>query len=157
MSVPLHPTAAHVADTLIARGHPGVVQAQAESVRTAAQAAAALRVEAGAIVRSVVLLLDDDPVLMLVSGAHEVNEEATGKRLEGVLAPAPPEMVRLATGQPEDGIAPVGHPTDLPTYLDESLADHPVLWACAGHPRTVFRTTFPELLRITAGLAIDIT
>lgn len=157
MSVPLHPTAAHVADTLIARGHPGVIQAQAESVRTAAQAAAALRVDVGAIVRTMVYLLDDDPVLLLISGGHEVNEEATGKRLEGTLTPAPPDMVQLATGQPADGIAPIGHPTDLPTYLDESLADHPVLWAGAGHPRTVFRTTFPELLRITAGLAIDIT
>jgi prolyl-tRNA editing enzyme YbaK/EbsC (Cys-tRNA(Pro) deacylase) len=151
----LHPNASHVADTLIARGHHGVIITQPTPTHTAADAAAALGVDVGAIVKSLVFLLDDDPVLLLVSGSHEVNLDKTGTRLEGVLTRAPAETVRHATGQPIGGVAPIGHPTNLPTYIDNALAEFPELWAAAGHPNTVFRTTFSELLRITAGLAID--
>ncbi|MDH6679861.1 prolyl-tRNA editing enzyme YbaK/EbsC (Cys-tRNA(Pro) deacylase) [Rhodococcus sp. LBL1] len=151
----LHPNAAHVADTLIARGHHGVIISQPAPTHSASEAAAALGVDLGAIVKSLVFLLDDDPVLLLVSGAHEVNVAATGTRLQGTLTQAPLDLVTEVTGQPIGGIAPLGHPTNLPTYLDSTLAGYPELWAAAGHPDTVFRTTFPELLRVTAGLAVD--
>ncbi|MFE3292155.1 YbaK/EbsC family protein [Rhodococcus sp. NPDC059234] len=152
----LLPESARVAQTLIARGHHGVVVTREEPTHTAAQAAAALGVDVAAIVKSLVFLLDDEPVLLLVSGAHQVDLERTGKRLEGTLTRAPSDMVRRATGQPVGGIAPVGHPTNLPTYVDTALADYPELWAAAGHPNAVFRTTFRELVRITAGLEIDV-
>lgn len=152
----LHPNAAHVADTLIARGHHGVVITSPEPTVTAEAAAQSLGVAVGAIVKSLVFLLDDDPVLLLVSGAHNVDLDATGARLGGKLTRAPLELVKHSTGQPIGGIAPVGHPTNLPTYVDEALAEHPELWAAAGHPNTVFRTTCSELLRITAGLAVNV-
>ncbi|MDJ0393453.1 YbaK/EbsC family protein [Rhodococcus sp. G-MC3] len=153
----LHPNAAHVADILISRGHHGVVVTSPDPWPTAEAAAESIGVEVGALVKSSVFLLDDDPVLILVSAKHRVNAEATGKRLDGALTPAPLDLVELATGQPVGGIAPVGHPTNLTTYVDESLANYPELWAAAGYPGTAFRTTCPELLRITAGLAVDVT
>lgn len=156
MTRQLHPDAAHVADTLIARGHHGVVVTAPESTHTAADAASALGVEIGAITKSLVFLLDDDPVLLLVSGAHQVNLDATGTRLDGTLTRASRATATAATGQTVGGIAPVGHPTNLPTYLDSALAQYPELWAAGGRPDTIFRTTFAELLRITAGLAIDV-
>ncbi|RVW06672.1 YbaK/EbsC family protein [Rhodococcus spongiicola] len=151
----LHPNAAHVADTLIARGHHGVIVSQPAPTRSSTEAATALGADLGSIVKSLVFLLDDEPVLLLVSGAHEVNVVATGARLQGTLTRAPLDVVREVTGQPIGGVAPLGHPTNLPTYLDSALDEFPELWAAAGHPDTVFRTTFPELLRVTAGLAID--
>ncbi|MGK2883295.1 MAG: YbaK/EbsC family protein [Rhodococcus sp. (in: high G+C Gram-positive bacteria)] len=153
----LHPNAAHVADILISRGHHGVVITAPEPTATAAAAARSLGVPVGAIVKSLVFLLDDDPVLVLVSGDHEVDMTATGARLGGTLTRAPLELVKHSTGQPIGGIAPVGHPTNLPTYIDETLGDHPEVWAAAGHPNTVFRTSYSELLRITAGLAVRVT
>lgn len=155
MPTPLHPNSAHVSETLIARGHHGVIVASPEGAHTAHNASAVLGVEVGAIVKSLVFLLDDDPVLLLVSGAHRVEIANTGKRLDGVLTRAPLEMVVAATAQPVGGIAPLGHPTNLPTFVDSSLQQHPELWAAAGHPSFMFRTTFPELVRITAGLAVD--
>ncbi len=109
----------------------------------------------GAITKSLVFLLDDDPVLLLVSGEHQVHLERTGQRLEGKLTRASAAMVRELTGQPIGGVAPVGHPVNLPTYIDTALSRHTELWAAGGHPNTLFRTTFGELVRITAGLAID--
>lgn len=152
----LHPNASHVADILISRGHHGVIVTREEETRTAAQAATALGIDVGAIAKSLVFLLDDDPILILVSGAHNVNLKNTGERLEGELTRASADVVKHATGQPIGGVAPVGHPTNLPTYLDNALAKFPELWAAGGHPNTLFRSSFAELLRVTAGLAIDV-
>lgn len=151
----LHPNAAHVAKTLIARGHHGVIVTQDEPTHTAQDAATALGVQVGAIAKSLVFLLDDDPVLLIVAGDHLVDVERTGKLLEGTLTRAPVNLVRQMTGQPVGGVAPVGHPTNLPTYVDNALNRYAELWVAAGTPNTVFRTTFPELVRITAGLTID--
>lgn len=156
MARSLPTVAARVSDTLIARGHHGVIVTQEEPTHTAAQAAQALGVEVGAITKSLIFLLDEDPVLLLVSGEHQVDLERTGERLQGTLTRAPAEVVREVTGQPIGGVAPVGHPTNLSTYVDNALARHRELWAAGGHPNTVFRTSFSELVRITAGLTIDV-
>lgn len=152
----LPPLASKVSDTLIARGHHGVIITQPLPVHTAQEAADAIGVDVGAIIKSLVFLLDDDPVLLLVSGAHQVHLNRTGERLEGTLTRASADLVREVTGQPIGGVSPVGHPTNLPTYIDNALARHVELWAAGGHPNTLFRTTFGELVRITAGLAIDV-
>ncbi|MET7768186.1 YbaK/EbsC family protein [Nocardia sp. NPDC005366] len=151
----LPPVACRVSDTLIARGHHGVIVSRPESAATAADAARVLGVDVGAITKSLVFLLDEDPVLLLVSGAHQVDLQQTGRRLEGTLTRAPADMVREVTGQPIGGVAPVGHPTNLPTWVDNALSGHREVWAAGGHPNTVFRTSFRELVRITAGLPID--
>ncbi|MQY17985.1 YbaK/EbsC family protein [Nocardia macrotermitis] len=156
MSRSLPTVASRVSDTLIARGHHGVIVTQTQPTSTAAEAAQALGVEVGAITKSLLFLLDDEPVLLLVSGAHQVDLERTGERLQGTLTPAPARMVRKFTGQPIGGVAPVGHPANLSTYVDNALSRHRELWAAGGHPNTVFRTSFSELVRITAGLAIDV-
>lgn len=156
MTRSLHPNAHRVSDTLIARGHHGLIVQQPETVHTAEQAAAAVGVEVGAIVKSLVFLLDDDPILLLVSGAHRVSVERTGERLGGELVPASPDLVTEVTGQPLGGVAPLGHPTNLPTYIDRALQLHPDLWASGGCPNTLFRTVYAELMRITAAIDIDV-
>ncbi|GGN83484.1 YbaK/EbsC family protein [Nocardia rhizosphaerihabitans] len=148
--------ACRVADTLIARGHHGVIVSPETPAPTAADAARAMGAHPTAITTSQVFLLDNDPVLILVAGHHQVDLTRTGKRMEGTLIPAPTALVERITGQPIDGTAPVGHPTNLPTWVDTALAAHPEVWAAGGHPNTVFRTNFRELVRITAGLPIEI-
>lgn len=151
----LPPGAIRVSDTLIARGHHGVILTRPEPTDTAEDAARALGVDRGAIVKSLVFLLNDEPVLLLVSGAHQVDLARTSERLEGTLTRAPLALVREVTGQPIGGVAPLGHPANLETWVDTALARHPQLWAAGGHPGTVFRTSYPELVRITAGQPVD--
>ncbi|WP_315771797.1 YbaK/EbsC family protein [Rhodococcoides kroppenstedtii] len=151
-----HPAAAHVADVLISRGHHGVLVTHDAPVPTARAVAAAHGVDVGAVVKSLVHLLDDDPVLLLVSGAHNVDLDATGPRIGGTLTHASADVIRHATGQSVGSVSPVGHPTNLPTFVDEALGAFDRLWASAGHPDVTFRTSYSELLRITAGLAVDV-
>src|SRR3954463_10994978 len=60
-----------------------------EGTRTAEDAAAAIGVPAGAIVKSLVFLVDDQPVLLLVSGAHGVADPARGAAAGGSAARRP--------------------------------------------------------------------
>jgi prolyl-tRNA editing enzyme YbaK/EbsC (Cys-tRNA(Pro) deacylase) len=69
---------------------------------------------------------------------------------------ANPEFVRQATGQVIGGVAPVGHPRPLRTLVDRWLDAYDVVWAAAGHPHTVFPTSFAELVRITGGTPADV-
>ena len=36
-------------------------------------------------------------------------------------------------------------------FVEKALAGYPHLWAAAGHPHTVFRLAYSDLLRITGG------
>ena len=129
-----------------------------DSARTAQEAAAALRVEVGAIVNSLVFDAGGEAVLVLTSGAHRVDTAYVADRHAlGTLARAAPEFVRTHTGQAIGGVSPVGHPEPVRTLVDRWLDRHPVVWAAAGHPYAVFPTTYTELLELTAGTPTDVT
>src|SRR5690625_6921 len=117
-----HPTVTLVTSALRERGATGTVRWLAESVTTAAAAAAALGIEPGAIASSLVFTLDRTPILVMTAGAHRVDTKWLGAALGGKLRRADPDTVRAATGQAIGGVAPVGHPRALQTFVDESLA-----------------------------------
>jgi prolyl-tRNA editing enzyme YbaK/EbsC (Cys-tRNA(Pro) deacylase) len=157
MTQALHPTARKVADALAAAGVRGEVRMLAEEVRTAAQAAAQLGVEVGAIANSLVFDADGEPLLVLTSGAHRVDTARVAALVEvGELRRASPDFVRAATGQPIGGVAPVGHPRPLRTLVDIELAAYDVVWAAGGIPHTVFPTSYAELVRVTGGRAAEV-
>jgi prolyl-tRNA editing enzyme YbaK/EbsC (Cys-tRNA(Pro) deacylase) len=116
-----------------------------EPAHTAQQAAEAIGVEVGAIVKSLVFLRDGAPLLVLCSGANMVDEEALG------VERARAETVRSATGQAIGGVAPYGHPAPIETLVDEDLLTFDRVWAAAGHPNKVFPIAPVELLRRTNG------
>lgn len=147
-----------VARALAAAGVSGEVRELADSTRTAAEAAAALGCDIGAIANSLIFLSDGEPVLVLTSGRHRVDTKALAERWgRGKLHRATPDQVRAATGQVIGGVAPLGHPTPLPTVVDAALSDYPQIWAAAGTPRTVFPTTAAELRRITNATELPVT
>jgi prolyl-tRNA editing enzyme YbaK/EbsC (Cys-tRNA(Pro) deacylase) len=152
-----HPSIANVRRALADLGATGEIRVFAQPVRTAAAAAAALGCEIGAIVNSLVFTADGEPVLILTSGAHRVNTEQVAKRLAvEALGRASPEFVRNHTGQAIGGVAPVGHPYPIPTYLDSWLQRHDTIWAAAGHPDAVFATTYDELMQLTAAIPLEV-
>lgn len=128
-----------------------------DSARTAREAAAAIGCEVAAIANSLVFLADDAPVLVMTSGGHRVDVSVLRASIgAGEVSMAPASLVRSATGQAIGGVAPVGHPAPLRTYIDEELQNHEELWAAAGHPHTVMPMTFDQLRRITDGTVIAV-
>ncbi len=129
-----------------------------KSARTAQLAADALGVDLGSIVKSLVFLVDGEPVLALVAGDRRVDP-AKLKALSGArrVMIAGAERVRSETGFSVGGVPPVGHQRPLPTWIDASLGRFETVYAAAGHPRAVFPIAFESLLRITAGRVADVT
>lgn len=141
-----------VQDALDAAGIPGHIRVLPDSAATAALAAAALGVEVGAIANSLVFWCDDEPLLVMTSGAHHVDTRALARRIgTGKIRRATPDQVRDATGQAIGGVAPVGHPAPVRTVVDEALAAYPQLWAAGGTPHAVFPLTYDELVTLTGG------
>jgi prolyl-tRNA editing enzyme YbaK/EbsC (Cys-tRNA(Pro) deacylase) len=160
-----HPSVARVRAALAAAGADadGVVVLD-DHARTAAAAAEQLGVTVAQIANSLVFAVPDDaaaggrrPLLVLTSGAHRVDTAKVAALL-GVarLDRADPDFVREATGFAIGGVAPVGHLTPIETLVDVDLARHDQVWAAAGHARTVFPTTFDELVRITGGRSAEV-
>ena len=146
----------HVRTTLARLGAQGEVRRLDDSARTAKEAAAALGIEPGQIASSLIVLADGEPVLVMASGGHRVDEVQLGAVLAATITKANADDVRRATGYAIGGVAPVGHPEPLRTIVDIALSRYDVVWAAAGHPHYVFPTSYDELLRITAGEAAEI-
>ena len=152
-----HPGIRRVRAALAAAGAGDGVRALDDSARTAAQAAASLGVEVAQIANSLVFrAVGRDgatfPVLVLASGGHRVDTAVVADLLDVLrVERADPDLVRQATGYAIGGVSPVGHPAPLPTLVDETLAEHEVVWAAAGHPHAVFPTSHAELVRLTGG------
>jgi prolyl-tRNA editing enzyme YbaK/EbsC (Cys-tRNA(Pro) deacylase) len=153
----MHPNAIHVASVLRELGVAGEVRELPEPAPTAATAAAQLGCEVGAIANSLIFNADSEPVLILTSGAHRVDTDKVAALL-GVtsLRRADPEFVRASTGQIIGGVAPVGHPRPVRAVVDTWLDSCDVVWAAGGHSRTVFPTSFAELVRITGGTPAEV-
>jgi prolyl-tRNA editing enzyme YbaK/EbsC (Cys-tRNA(Pro) deacylase) len=134
----MHPTAAKVQERLRARGLDVEVVVLPDSTRTATEAAAACKCEVGQIVKSLVFILDGHPTIVLCAGDRRVN------RIDG--RPASAQEARQATGFSIGGIPPLGHDSDLPTVVDESLRRFDRVWCAAGTPHAVFETGVEELL-----------
>lgn len=128
-----------------------------DATTTAKDAAEALGIDVGQIANSLVFTLDGEPILVLTSGAHRVDTQWLGTQLGGVIGRASKEVVKDATGQVIGGVAPVGHPAPVRTYVDTALRDYSEVWAAAGHPKTVIPMTYDQLLAVTAGTPTAVT
>lgn len=133
------------------------VVAVASSARTAAEAAESLGVPLGAIVKSLVFIVGGEPVMALVAGDRRCVPESLPEvlGLDGPVEKADAEAVRMATGFAIGGVAPVAHATVLPIAIDASLGRFDAVYAAAGHPRCVFRTSLDELRRVTPGVVTE--
>ena len=124
-----------------------------QSTRTAAEAAVAVGCDVAQIVKSLIFRAahSDRPILVIASGANRVNEKAVGGLIGEPLGKADAEFVRRHTGFAIGGVPPVGHLSQIETFVDEDLLRYPEVWAAAGTPNTLFRIPPANLVRLTGG------
>lgn len=138
-------------------GAAGPLRTLDAEVPTAAAAAESLGCEVGAIANSLVFLADGLPIMVIASGARRVDTGLVAAVLEvSKVRRATPEQVLEATGQRVGGVAPVGHPRQLPTVVDVSLRSFDTVWAGAGDHYSMFATSFAELVKLTGGIEADV-
>jgi len=128
------------------------------AARTAKLAAEFLGCEVAQIANSLVFrgATSNMAILVMSSGARRVDLKKLEQVVGEPIAKADAEFVRAATGFAIGGVAPVGHTGELKRFVEVSLSRHADIWAAAGHPNTVFRLGYADLLRITGGQAVDV-
>ena len=149
-------TVQRVVTALAEAGVQTEVREFAASTRTAEDAANALGTTVGQIVKSLVFLAGDRPILVLVSGVNRADTAKLQALVDAEITRANADDVRRITGYAIGGVPPFGHLTFLTTYLDRDLLQHEEVWAAAGTPNAVFAITPHDLLRITAAQVADV-
>lgn len=128
------------------------------AARTAVAAAEFLGCEVAQIANSLVFRAaqSNRAVLVMSSGARRVDTARLAEVVGEPISKADAQFVRNTTGFAIGGVAPVGHAAASITFVERSLAAYPEIWAAAGHPNTVFRLTFDELVRLTCGRVVEV-
>ena len=169
-----HPSVLRVQSALRDAGHSDEITILADSARTAAEAAQAQNIDVGQVASSIVFTLpggsEPHPLLVITSGAHRVDTSLVATAL-GVekLGRADADFVRRWSGFAIGGVSPLGwkaepatslnalgYPTELTILIDEMLGTWDEVWAAAGHPHSVFPTTFSELIRMTGAKPLKV-
>ncbi|MBW4093377.1 MAG: YbaK/EbsC family protein [Proteobacteria bacterium] len=170
MSDPTLSSVDRVRAALRAAGHPDTITEFPAGTRTAADAAAAVGCEIAQIAKSIVFRAggtesdvlraggtESDVMradgtraaIIVTSGANRVDPARAAAALGVSLARADADWVRAATGFAVGGVAPIAHTSPPLLLLDADLMALDPIWAAAGSPRHVFRTTAAELRRLT--------
>jgi len=152
----MNATAQRVADALAALGIETAVIEFAASTRTAAEAAVAIGTQVAQIVKSLVFMAGDAPVLALVSGTNRLDPARLAAWTGDPPRRASADQVRAATGFAIGGVPPIGHSRPLRTFIDRDLMQYDVVFAAAGTPHAVFAIAPAALARITGGEIIDL-
>ena len=146
----LHPTAARLRERLVALGLDVRVQELEASTRTAEEAAAAVGADVGQIVKSLVFVDGDGPLLCLCAGDRRVDVARLGEGARQARA----DEVREATGFAIGGVPPLGHDRPLRTVVDPSLRRFATVWCAAGTPRSVFEIETERLIAAIPGAEV---
>jgi len=141
---------------LLAAGHPDTITEFPVGTRTAVDAAAAVSCEVAQIAKSIVFRAGMRAVVVITSGANRVDQARAEAALGVKLGRADADWVRAATGFAVGGVAPVGHLAEPLLLLDADLLALDPVWAAAGSPKHVFRTSPDALLRMTGAKVAEV-
>lgn len=142
---------ARVTAALQAAGLEVHIKEMPESTRTAPEAAAAAGVALDQIVKSILFQGASGRLyLFLTAGGNQVDAALAATLAGEPLQRADATAVRAVTGFAIGGVAPLGHLTALPLWMDPRLLDFSEVWAAAGTPRHIFAAP-PEALQTATG------
>ena len=157
MSEPLHPNVARVIEAGRALGLEIVTRRFPEGTKTAQDAANAIGVSVGQIVKSLVFAVDGEIVMAYVSGANQLDEKKLAAAAGGTkCSRVDADAVREATGFPIGGVPPFGHNTKLRIFIDPDLLQYGEVWAAAGTWNDVFPIAPNDLVHASGAVVTDL-
>lgn len=153
----LHANVARVVDAGRALGLDIATFHFPDGTKTAADAAAAIGVDVGQIVKSLIFAVDGEVVLSYVSGRNQLDEAKLATAAGGLACTrVDADTVRAATGFPIGGVPPFGHTGDLRVFIDPDLLQYDEVWAAAGTWTDVFAIAPDDLVRVSGGSVNDL-
>jgi Cys-tRNA(Pro) deacylase len=153
----IHPNVVRVTAAAKERGLEISTRRFPEGTKTAADAAAAIGVTVGQIVKSLVFGVDNEIVMALVSGSNQLDEMKLALAAGGAkCARVDADAVREATGYPIGGVPPFGHSTQLRVFVDPDLLQYDEVWAAAGTWNDNFGANPNDIVRVAGGVVTDL-
>ena len=153
----VHPNVVRVVAAAKERGLDIVTKRFPEGTKTAADAAAAIGVTVGQIVKRLVFGVDGEIVMALVSGSNQLDEKKLAAAAGGAkCARVDADAVREATGYPIGGVPPFGHATQLRVFVDPDLLQYDEVWAAAGTWNDKFGAAPADIVRVAGGVVVEI-
>lgn len=129
------------------------------STATAQEAADSIGTQLGSIVKSLMFMVNGEPIIALVSGDMKADQRKLadffGVGKKKVKIAKYDECVELAGYEP-GGVPPLGHRTSVPVYIDEKLSRYETVYAAAGSPHHIFPIAYAKLVEITGGTVIEL-
>ncbi len=124
---------------------------------TAAAAADAVGCTLGQIVKSLVLVCDGSPVVVLVPGDRKADTGKVARLVDARrVTVARAHAVVEATGFEPGGVAPFPLERVAVVLVERTLLRHGTVWAGAGSARHVVAIAPAELVRLTRGRVEDV-
>ena len=134
------------------------IQVLDNTAKTAKDAAKSLNCEVGAIVKSLLLKVEESFLICLVAGDKRCSLNKLKKILNKKnICMASADEVKKKTGFSIGGVSPVGHINKLDILIDKSLNRFKYIFAAAGHPNCVFKINYDQLIKITQGSEKEIS
>jgi Cys-tRNA(Pro) deacylase len=122
------------------------------TARTAKDAATLLKCEVGAIVKSLLFRADETFLICLIAGDKRCSLNKLKKIVEKKdVCMADADEVKSITGFSIGGVAPIAHSSQLNILIDQSLSRFQNVFAAAGHPNSIFKINFDQLVQMTKG------
>lgn len=131
-----------------------------EHTATVSAAAAALGVEADVIIKSLVFIAGDEPLLVINNGLARVDRRKLAahlglgrKRVKFATA----EEALAITGYAVGSMPPFGHKVKLPTLIDAAVTDLDKVYGGGGSIDAMMRLSAKELLQATDGEILELS
>ena len=157
MNEPLHPNVLRVIEAGRALGLEIQTRRFPEGTKTAQDAANAIGVAVGQIVKSLVFAVDGEIVMAYVSGANQLDEKKLAAAAGGAkCSRVDADAVREATGFPIGGVPPFGHTKQLRVFVDPDLLQYDEVWAAAGTWNDNFGIEPHKLVEASGGVLTDL-
>jgi Cys-tRNA(Pro) deacylase len=153
----VHPNVTRVVQAAKERGLEITTRRFPEGTKTAQDAANAIGVSLGQIVKSLVFAVDGEIVMAFVSGANQLDEKKLAQAAGGLkCSRVDADAVREATGFPIGGVPPFGHSTQLRVFVDPDLLQYDEVWAAAGTWNDNFGAAPADIVRVAGGVVTDL-
>ena len=118
-----------------------------ESTATVDEAAKAVGCEPGNIAKTISLLVNDKPILILLAGDVKIDNHKFKDTFHTKTKMIPIDEVEGYIGHAVGGVCPFAVNEGVPIYLDESLKRFETVYPAAGNEHSAVRLKLDELER----------
>lgn len=129
-----------------------------KSSATVELAAIALGCEADMIAKTLSFLIEDKPIIIVVSGMSKIDNSKYKGKFSTKAKMIPFEQVESFIGHAPGGVCPFALDESVPVYLDESLKVHQIVYPACGSENSAIKMTIPQLEKFSRYIEwVDVT